>query len=295
MNPSFRHFFRPWIRAMRRAWLGAGLLAGLIGHSQSIVPALDGWTVTGAPVQFDAAQVPTLPAGAELTKVLPAGATSLRLVSRPYFGTQADGWPTLEVGPSSLSFTRDPAGGAMVLLGDTALPLPFAIVLGEDGRSVQPLDLTLGYDPTARTATLLFGGQSYSTPATVPAESVAVVLAAGREAAWRLEALTVQSEPTPAATSAPGKSGATPAATAKSGPSAGGAADLRPLPEQAVLAAQQRQAYVTADSLFKQKDYAGGEAALTNANRYRPGTLGWQLETAHKLTFAALTLRQQYD
>lgn len=269
-----------------------GLLAMLCDSARaqetgSSATLLAEWQAHGGAPDIDAAGAVLLPVGAELVRTLPAGGASVRLLSRPYFGVAPADWASLEVGPASLTFVRDPSGGGLVLLGDRALPLPFSVALGEDGRSLQPLDLTLLFDQTAASAFLQIRGESFNLPVTGGQGPVTVVIAAGAASPWSLAALEARSVPdspgmTPAVGVAIPAGSQTPAETSSE-------------PNRARLAAERLEAYNAAKSLFKAGDTAAAEAALLRTNESSPGTFEWQLESAGKLTHLALNLRQQYD
>jgi hypothetical protein len=148
----------------------------------------------------------TVPAGGELSRTYEAAAQiSVHLLSRPFFGAAPAGWPALEVGPASLAFVRDTKGGGLVLLGDQPLSLPLDLALGEDGRSLLPLDFTFSYSQPKATATLMLEGQDFVLAATAPAGPLRVVVAAGQAKAWTLDSFDVITSAAPS-TGTDGKS-----------------------------------------------------------------------------------------
>jgi len=58
--------------------------------------------------------------------------------------------------------------------------------------------------------------------------------------------------------------------------------------------AEQQQALTEAVALYNSRNPAA-EERLLRGNRHEPTTLGWQIESANKLTHLALILRQEYD
>ncbi len=68
-----------------------------------------------------------------------------------------------------------------------------------------------------------------------------------------------------------------------------------PVHRSEVEAAERKQTFEDALALFQSKDYVRAEKELLRSNHQKPGTLGWHLESAGKLTQVALVLRQQYD
>ncbi len=288
-------FFATPLARVRVVPLFTAALAALaaVGLSAQDTPdslSLSAWHVSGPAPSIGADRILTLPAGAELVRSVAAGQVAVRLVSRPYFSPQPTGWPALEVGPASLTFVRNQAGGGMVLLGDQPLSLPFVIALSGDGRSQLALDFTLTYDQPQNAASLVVNGQAFRLSASGPPGPVEVVLSAGTVASWPIETLSVQSTPDNQA----------PDAGAKGGKSAGTNASNRidqvsRTIDPAAFAAESKKAFEDATALFKARDFVRAEEALGKGNRHQPGTYGWQLESAGKLTQVALSLRQKYD
>jgi hypothetical protein len=60
-------------------------------------------------------------------------------------------------------------------------------------------------------------------------------------------------------------------------------------------AAGQQLAFTEAAALYRARNPAAAEERLFRANHRPPGTVGWQIESASKLTQMALVLRQEYD
>lgn len=263
------------------------LTASLTAQDRLSPATLFAWHAAGAaPITDPATGAITVPVGGQLDRTYPDAKVTVRLLSRPYFQAKPSNWPGLEVGPAALAFVQDGAGGGMVLLGDEVLTLPQAIALDATGRSIRQLDLSLAFDRSRNKATLVLDGASYNVAATAIDQAVTVAISAGGEAAWTLDLLEVNSSPS-AVESDPKTAGT----NGDNQPKAG---DARPGSSAADVAAR-KQAFEEALALFKAKDYARAEARLLLSNRQKPGTLGWHLESAGKLTHMALVLRQQYD
>jgi hypothetical protein len=65
--------------------------------------------------------------------------------------------------------------------------------------------------------------------------------------------------------------------------------------EPAALAVERAKDFDNSLALFKARDLVNAEKVLLRSNRWQSGTLGWQLESAGRLTHMALVLRQRYD
>ncbi len=279
-------------RCLGLVFLLATSLTVLTAQDRLTPATLTAWTASGTPpVAEISTGAITLPAGSQLFRSYPAGRVTVRLLSRPYFHAKSGNWPALEVGPAALTFVQDGAGGGMVLLGDKALTLPQTIALGTDGRSVRQLDLRLDYDGARNEVTLVMDGASYALASTSAGEPMAVAVSAGAEAAWTLDILEVTASP---AVKSDDKSDTNSVANRGNAPSIG----QKPVAPSAGTppadAAARKRAFAEAAALFKAGDFAGAEKALFSTNRHPPGTLGWQLESAGKLTQMSLTLRQEY-
>lgn len=241
------------------------------------------WTATGgAPVVEPAHRGITIPKGAQLSRVFPAGPIEVRLASRPFFSAAPSGWATLEAGPASLTFVRDATGGGLVLLADEPLALPFAVTLDEVGRSREALDFVLTYDPAGGAATLTINQAVFDVEATAPVGQVEVALAAGHSVPWTVEILRVLSGSPSADPAAPGGGG---------GRSADSPSRLLParLPSAAAANAR-KQAASQARALFQQDADAQAEKLLTDANRNPRHSPEWHLETANSLVQTAFSL-----
>jgi hypothetical protein len=237
--------------------------------------------VAGVRAQNNAAGI-VLPAGKELTRIYSAEQISVRVLSRPFFSASATGTPALEVGPVSLTFMRDKAGGAMLLLGDTPLNLPFTIALGEDGRSADPVDFVLSYNQPLHLAKVTLGKSVFAVEATAMAGPLGVVVTAGTEQTWSLDVLDVQAG---TGVGAGGKNNA-----------AGEASRIVPRAvNPKIFAANRAQDFDDSEALLRTGDLAGAEKALFRSNRWPEDTVGWRLESAGRLTQLALVLRQKYD
>jgi hypothetical protein len=174
------------------------LTAGLFGRTQSFEvtrQALDAWQISGTELSSLAAQSELiLPAGAQLSRSFAPGVVTVHLVSKPFFGSDPGDCPSLEVGPASLAFVRDNSEGKLALIVGNGTPaaLPVAIPLGEDGRSAQPLDLTLSFDGASGLVTVTIPGQPLlSVSGAASGSAVEVAVAAGTQIAWPIGSLEV--------------------------------------------------------------------------------------------------------
>lgn len=178
----------------------------------------------------------------------------------------------------------------MVFLGDRSLPLPLMIPLGNDGRSADPLDIRLAYDRARGEATVTLRGETFRLAASSSESRIPITLAAGAGAGWTIDGLEVTNDhPTEEA-------GSTQVDSLVPGMPAGGDR-TKParVTNPALHAAERKHAQLEASAYYRAKDHVQGEAALLRANRHPPGTFGWHIESAGKLTQMALTLRQRYD
>lgn len=163
---------------------------------QKLTPAtLADWTTTGGTPTAHADQL-VVPAGVALSRTYEAKPVSVHLVSHPYFSAAAGSQPALEVGPAILTFLRDEQGGAMILLGDQFLALPFALALDKDGRSQEALDFTLRYDPAKQEAGLDVQGRSFTQLASAPTGPLTVAVSAGANADWTIDTLEIETKAT---------------------------------------------------------------------------------------------------
>lgn len=246
------------------------------------------WQSTGTVTVSAAAPTVVLSAGAQLTQSNTTGEVSVRIVSRPYFSLEPSGWQSLEVGPASLTFVRDEAAGAMVLLGDRPLSLPFGIQLDSEGRSITPLDLVLRYSVSQSEAALLIENQTITLQATAtPGAALEIALTAGATASWTIDLVEVQAFPSDSEPP-PDESTDTSDATSDSTTATTRA-------EIAAFLQKRREARTAAMEHFQAGDLAAGEAALIGGLRDDPETYDGKLELAGRLTHLALVLRQKYD
>jgi hypothetical protein len=215
------------------------LTAGLFGSPQLFevnAQSMDGWRTNGADRSSWGAQGKlTLPVGAQLSRSFGPGLVTVHLVSQPFFGSDPADCPSLEAGPASVAFVRDNTGGKLVLIVGQGAPmaLPTPIPLGEDGRSAQPLDLTLGFDSAGGLATVIVSGQQLP-PVSCPASgsAVEVAIAAGTKIDWPLGSFDVVVT-TPDSSSASGgatQASASQTSAAQAGSGSGRASATSPTP-----------------------------------------------------------------
>ncbi len=242
---------------------------------------LAAWQVHGKDAPAISNQSVTLPAGTDISRSFSDDSVQVHLVSRPFFGTKAADVPALEIGPVSLSFLRDKNGGALILLGDQTVALPQAIALDAEGRSTRQLDLTLAFDGPKHEAVLSLDNAAYRVTGTA-SKKVMVALSAGNESGWVLDSMDVTTAPAAAA-------GAKADDT-----TTGKKAETLPFVLPANTA-ERAQNFTDAVALFTAGKPEQAEEKLFALNRHKPGTLGWYLESAGKLTHMSLVLRQQYD
>lgn len=274
-------------RSFRRSrWIaacvGVLLLGGfpLLAQERLNVTALSGWQGRGGTATVDSAGGVTVPAGAALSRSVTGDEISVRAVSRPYFGVDAASSSTLEVGPASLTFVRDATRGAMVLLGDQALVLPFPIVLDGDGRSQQALDFTLGYSRTASEATLAIEGRTFNMAAIAPAGAIQVAVDAGTAVPWSLHILaTTETSPSNSSPGVRGSDAVDPSIQT-------GKTPFIQIVENPV------RAMVNARARALEGDIEGAIEALTESNVFEKRTARWHLETGRKLSRLAFDLIQ---
>jgi hypothetical protein len=154
---------------------------------------LAGWTVTGADQSaLQASPSLTLPAGSQISRVFQAGDLAVDAVTQPVLGTESQDWPMLELGPAALVFARKGDSGQLILAlaGDDPVALPLTIALDAEGRSTEPVAVSLAL--SGGVLTVSSGGQSWRFPV-APGVSTAqeVVASAGVEHAWAFETLQV--------------------------------------------------------------------------------------------------------
>ena len=131
------------------ALLGLILSSDLLSAQQimNVTPqTLAGWTVVGAEASALASQPElTLPAGVQLARSFDNGELALQLKTRPTIGVNESDWPTVELGSTALIFSRNGAGGKLLLAagGQAPQPLPIEFTLDTDDRSKELLVITL--------------------------------------------------------------------------------------------------------------------------------------------------------
>jgi tetratricopeptide (TPR) repeat protein len=204
----------------------------------------------------------------------------VNLTSRPFFSAKATNSPALEVGPATLTFLRNEAGGGIVMLGDRALSLPNSISLAPDGRSVRPLAFVFSYDPARNEAVLSLDGSSYALAATQRSAQLEVAVSAGAEAAWTINTLEV--------TSSGGATGLSLAA--------GGSSSGSPSADQAQArgpAIDREQAFIEARDNFAAGQDEKALAALAAGNSRKKSSPTWPMANAQALVRLAMEFSSQ--
>jgi hypothetical protein len=245
------------------------------------VETLSHWSATGGDATVSAPQgTVTIPQRAQIYRHYPAGVLEVRLVSRPYFSSTPAGAPLLGVGPANLTFVREVGGGGLVLLGDEPLALPFELPLDDAGRSREPLDLSLIYDPASAKASLRINGTVFDVAATAAPQPVEVAVSAGEVTAWAIERLEVRTsvpEFVPAS-SAARRADEEIAESTTAGLSPAERARLR------------NQATADAKRMFLERVDAAAEKVLTRANRNPLNSAEWHMESANALVHMAFAV-----
>lgn len=136
-----------------------------------------------------------LASGAQIFRTIIGDRVSLQIESKPLFGTTAGELPVIELGDAALTFLRTESGGALVLvLGENpAIRLPFTVPLAEDGRSEQPLRITLSR--LGETVVVSAHDRAFQFPGGLVVIAQEIVLSAGSLGSWPIQGLTVISEP----------------------------------------------------------------------------------------------------
>jgi len=251
--------------------------AGSPTNAQAVIAE---WDVAGAAPVDGTEGVTILPAGSELSRELSAGHVSVRIVSRPYFGSTAADWASVEIGPASLFFVRDGRGGGVVLLGDQALPLPVPVQLGADGRAVKALTVEMVVDLAARVARVQVEGADFQVPTAAATGGVPVVLAAGARTPWAIESLELNAGPG----EVPGVSPAARPADASTGHTSS------PRRDSAVRAVVRRGGYLAAGERLAAGDEQAAIEAIGTGLRHEQGSALWHLAVGHRLGRLALEL-----
>ena len=280
-----------------RLWLGlailtAGSLTLLSAQDQLTKATVSEWQITGqAPVFAPDQSTVTLPAGGQLVRSFPAGELLINVVSRPFFSAKADSRPILEVGPASLVLVRNDSGGGVVMVGDELLLLPSAIALGEDGRSVKPLDLSLYFDYLGNQAVLVLDGATYPFAAKAGSAQIEVAVSAGSEADWEIARLEIIAPP------------ANPASSDTNAPAAGGNADsaAADLTRAQLAVAEVGLLEQTRHRRLAALKYASGDQDQAAAQelaliiRRKPDTAAWDMEMAQIQVQLAIEAAQNAD
>ena len=111
-----------------------------------------------------------LPAGAQVSRMFAstggASEVAVAFTGRPHFDAAAANMPTLEFGNALVAFARSGDDGALVVLIGENEPvvLPFAFPLEETGRSAEPLQLRLRFDPFNKRFSVDVGDQTLTIP-----------------------------------------------------------------------------------------------------------------------------------
>lgn len=170
-----------------------GITAGLLAADLQLkIEDLSPWSVLGADKdKLTQAETLSLPAGAQLYRTVASGHITLNIESSPVFGLVAADLPVLELGDAALVFLRDGETGKLVIVlsDNPALTLPYVIALTGDGRSQEPLSLTLSR--AGATVTVSTRGQTLQFPAGYSARPQEVVLSAGAGQAWPIQGLAL--------------------------------------------------------------------------------------------------------
>lgn len=258
--------------------LCAALATGLTAGDKLDAQTLAEWSSVGAAPVVGPDGI-TLPQGAQLFRTYPSGPLDIRLVSHPYFSDTPAGWAVLEVGFANLTFVRKPEGGGVVLLADSALALPFDLPLDADGRSRDPLDLALRYDPDDGVAVLTLNEAEFDVAVTAPSGPVELAVQSGDVRSWRLELLQV----------AVGEAGSA-GDSANRGGGSGNRSEATPRLTPAEQARAKRDAANRAKEQFLERTDAAAEKTLTDANRNPRNSAEWHLESANGLVQMAFSL-----
>lgn len=228
-----------------------------------------------------------LPMGGEFSKNLDGTVVGVRIVSRPFFGSDPKTWSMITVGSATLTFARDAQGGGMLLVGDSMQALPNVVVLGEDGRPARPLDIKMTVDRPAGLAKVSMGGkEGISVRVNLPSGATAVVVSAGLASTWTLDAVElIGVESLEGSGSADEKN------------------NERDLPQTKVLpvfgtpewTTEYNSSFDDGLALAHGKNIPAAERRLFALNENKPGTAEWFVESASKLVRLSLTLRERYD
>jgi hypothetical protein len=157
---------------------------------------LVGWSLYGAEKStLTTTDGLNLPSGAQLYRPVESSNVLVRLVSTPIFAATADDLPVLEVGPAALVFLRRESVGRLILALESSAPLdlPFEFALDENGRSKEPLAITLGWQGS--TVVVEVHLQTMHFPAGSSLGSREIMVSAGVGAAWPINTLEVEVVP----------------------------------------------------------------------------------------------------
>ncbi len=279
-------------RRLCLAFLMASSLVVVTAQEQLTPATLANWSVTGAAAVADPVLgTVTVPAGGQLVRSFPVGKLVINMVSRPFFSPKAVSSPALEVGPATLTFVRDEAGGGMVMLGDQALPLPNSIPLAPDGRSERPIAFSFSYDSNRNEAVLSLDGFSYLLAATLCSQQLEVAVSAGAEMPWTINTLDVMASPAQSAPSLAAPGDGLPSADLN--PNSASADIIPAQPATFDDAAVRKRAYEQAVALAATGKYDSCEQMALSRNHCQSGTSAGQVECANKLIRLALVMAGQ--
>jgi hypothetical protein len=134
----------------------------------------------------------TLPAGSQLKRSFTGNGITVKLVTQPIFGPESTDWPVLEIGSAALVFlwSGHEAKLALALDENPPVTLPFTFKLAADGRSAEPIHVTLASEGSTVTVGAL--GQTLAFESSSAAHSSQeVIVSAGAMEDWPLASMTV--------------------------------------------------------------------------------------------------------
>jgi len=177
--------------------LGASLASRVIAGEQvyKITPAsLADWGFTDIGSALNPSEPSlTLPARAQLVRSFGNGTVVLHAVSWPNFSKTEVDWPILVVGPLAVVFKLEKGAGQIVIVGSdgSIQPISDAVAVDSSGRSAQPLDIVVAYDPATGASVFSYSDQFRSLQFGTSNDAVEVVISAGATLSWVQESLEV--------------------------------------------------------------------------------------------------------